>query len=77
MSIKPSNALLALYKKDCYAACKQYSYWWSYKAAAMSSQRWDLQLCVQKCVNDTIKNENPTFCNEEIKKSDTEIARVK
>lgn len=61
MSLKPSSALLAMYKKDC-PCCK--SYWWSYKAAVVASQRWDCKQCVKKCVRDTIEKERPTINNE-------------
>ena len=56
MSLKPSSALLAMYKKDCHDACCK-SYWWSYKAAVVASQRWDCKQCVKKCVRDTIEKE--------------------
>ena len=57
MSLKPSSALLAMYKKDCQNACN--SYWWSYKAAAVVSHRWEFKQCVKKCVRDTIEKERP------------------
>lgn len=70
MSIKPSEALVAMYKKDCREACAKYRYWWSYKAAAIASFRWDLSQCIEICVDDSLKEEKASFCNRRIKKSE-------
>jgi len=77
MASKPSSALKALYKTECRTACAKYSYWWSYKAAMVASQRWDLSQCVKKCVHDTIEAERPMFCNGKTKQLDTPIANMK
>ena len=74
MSLKPSGALSALYQKECRDACAKYIYWWSYKAAVVVSQKWDLSHCVRKCVHDTVKRERPILYNKHIKKSDMQIA---
>ena len=66
--LKPSAALLNVYKKECEETCSNYNYWWSMsvKAGLMQNGKWQYNNCVQKCVNKTIKEETPDTTNIEI-----------
>ena len=37
--------------ESCYKKCKEYSYWWSFKAV-LERQTFDIKDCVHKCCND-------------------------
>ena len=57
MSIKPSEALLSLYRKDCREACSEYSYWWSVKSVMSARGNWKIENCISKCVDEYIHDD--------------------
>ena len=61
MSIKPSEALMSLYRKDCREACSEYSYWWSVKAAMIAHVKWKLEDCISKCVREYVHDDLRTM----------------
>jgi NAD-dependent dihydropyrimidine dehydrogenase PreA subunit len=59
LKLKPSAALLNVYKKECEEACSNYNYWWSIKAGLTWNGKWQYDNCVQKCINKIIEEEKP------------------
>ena len=59
--MKPSKALMSLYRKDCQESCSEYSYWWSVKAAMSARGKWKLEDCISKCVSEYVHDDLRTM----------------